>query len=241
MDRAVDDRHHAARDAGVLHLQLEAVPLEERVPRRGLAVVDGRRGLHGLDRAAYEVDAGVVAGRRVVGQAVVVPGDAVVGRGDRVEGAVVLDELVAEGVDGAGGGVVSVTGATLRPRDGGPASGAALERQPPGPLRWVRRTPRCGADHSGVRRRGGSPPADPRAANTATRAATSSGVASGLTTRSSGVSTCSPPPAVSARSLSPSLPIRGGCSRASWAAGSRAWSAAAAASGRSRSGSRGGR
>ena len=93
VQRAVDHRHHAARDAGVLHLELEAVALQERVAGRGLAVVDGGGRLHRLDRTADQVDAGVVAGRRVVRQAVVVPGDAVVGRGDRVEGAVVLDEL----------------------------------------------------------------------------------------------------------------------------------------------------
>ena len=48
----------ATVDAGVLQLELEAVPLEEGVPGRGLAVVDGRGGLHGLDRAADERDRG---------------------------------------------------------------------------------------------------------------------------------------------------------------------------------------
>ena len=60
-------------------------------------------------------------------------------------------------------------------------------------------------------------------------AATSSGVASPLTRNSgaggSGVSSA----------------LTAGCSRASWAGGSRAWSGAAAGTGRSRSGSRGGR
>ena len=64
---------------------------------------------------------------------------------------------------------------------------------------------------------GASAVAEPRAENTATRAAISSGVASALITLSTGGA--------------PSAPLTAGCSRASWAGGSPASSAAAGASG----------
>ena len=51
VQRAPQHRHARAVDARFLQLDLQPGPLEERVPRRGLAVVDRGRGLDGGDRA----------------------------------------------------------------------------------------------------------------------------------------------------------------------------------------------
>ena len=98
---APQHRHARAVDARLLQLDLQPGPLEERVLRRRLAVVDGGRGLDGGDRAPGQCLAGVEAGGGEVGQLVLVPGHPDRGGGQRVEGAEVLDVGVAEGVDPA--------------------------------------------------------------------------------------------------------------------------------------------
>src|SRR4029079_1259558 len=103
VERAPQHRHARAVDARLLQLDLQPGPLEERVPGRGLAVVDRGRGLDGGARAPGQRLAGVEAGGGEVGQLVLVPGHPDRGGGQRVEGAVVVDGGVAEGVDGAFG------------------------------------------------------------------------------------------------------------------------------------------
>ena len=120
--------------------------------------------------------------------------------------------------------------------------GSDEARQASGPARCGRRMAPDGWPQRGRRRGAGDSAPARRAETTATRAASSSGVGSPLTTRRTGSATgastsrgSSPP---ECRFSGPVESVITGCSRASWAAGSRAWCAAAGATGRPRAGSR---
>ena len=78
-------------------------PLDERFLGGTLALVGGHGAPHGRQRAALQVGPGREALGGEVGQPVLVPGDPGAGRGDRVEGGVLLDEGVGDRVDGAAG------------------------------------------------------------------------------------------------------------------------------------------
>ena len=233
VERAGDDAELGAGEARVGELLLQPQPLEERVAGHRLALVDrlGRPGRR--EGLAVELLAGREPVGREVGQLVVVAGDPGVRRHDRVEGGVLLDEALADGVDCSFAGHRASLRSALEPPPTTFRAEPASARHPAGPPavlavgvahphRAVRRGP--------LRARPAAPraePPTPREENTATSAATSSAVASGVTTRSTGRSS----PARSS--------LTAGCSRASWRAASPAWCAAAAAPGPPRRGSRG--
>jgi hypothetical protein len=105
---ARDHREVRLRHVGVVHLDLEAEPLEERLLRHLLALVGRLCVERGRMGSPGELLARRVALGGEVGQPVLVSGDAEVGRGHRVERAVVVDVGVGDRVDGAGaGGVVA--------------------------------------------------------------------------------------------------------------------------------------
>ena len=103
---AGDHRHLGLRHAGLVQLDLEAEPLEEGVLGDLLPLVDGGRGGGVRERASGQVRARGVPVGGEVGEHVVVAGETEVRRGDRVEGGVVVDETLCDGVDRAGGGLV---------------------------------------------------------------------------------------------------------------------------------------
>ena len=99
VQRAGDDGHVGLVDVRVVELQVEAEPLQEGVPGDPFALVD-RLGVPGGGvRATGELLARGVTVGGVVGEPVLVPGDAQVRRPDGVQDAGVVDEGVGDRVD----------------------------------------------------------------------------------------------------------------------------------------------
>ena len=167
------------------HLDPEPQPLEEGVPGDRLPRVDGFGRGGGGQRGRGQRLALGEAVRGQVGQPVVVAGDAEVRRRDRVEGGVLLDVALGDVVDGAWCAHPAEPTHLAPPvrASAGQAAGAPAARavRVAHPHRAVRCRPLRARPATRARE-----PRAPSAESTATSAATSSGVASGLTTRSSG-------------------------------------------------------
>ncbi len=103
LHRSGGDRDLAGDDARVVHLDLQAEALDERLLGDPLALVDRRRRADAGQDLPVQLGPLGETGGREVGQPVVVAGDAGVRRHHRVEGGGFFDVAVGQGVDRAFG------------------------------------------------------------------------------------------------------------------------------------------